>query len=452
MGGFRRFSHRLAAVAAVALLAGIHPHLISSRAAGAEGASVVRGTVKDMDGTPLEGVEVGMSPIGKESKPYVVKTRNDGTFVYPFLPYNKQKYSVEFKKEGYKVRKIKIVSRQPQTSADKGEGQLIQEDEGTVGPQQQIPPVNAKPGGTVHIEIAMASREYLDKLAQAQADAASGSQPPSGSSAPGTPQQRGGVERKLDPIEEAQQLASDRKFDEATEVLKKSIQEQPTAEKWFALGKVRTRADDPEGAKSALARAAALDPQLRGAHFLLGKLYSDEGRTSEAIAEMDKERALGPDDTNTLRALGILYMQGGRKDDAIKLYERMTAQPNADPELMARLAGLYGATGNYPKAEAIYRKILESNPGEADAVYLKLGRAIMNQSNVGEDDRKRAADAFQRALEVNPSNARAHLDLAYVLLGLGDVAQAKEHMKKFLELQPNGPEAASVRTQLKELG
>src|SRR5437867_4060564 len=181
MGGFRRFSHRLAAVAAVALLAGIHPHLTSSRASGVEGASVVRGTVKDMDGNPLEGVEVGMSPIGKESKPYVVKTRNDGTFVYPFLPYNKQKYSVEFKKEGYKVRKIKIVSRQPQTSADKGEGQLIQEDEGTVGPQQQIPPVNAKPGGTVHIEIAMASREYLDKLAQAQADAASGSQPPSGS-------------------------------------------------------------------------------------------------------------------------------------------------------------------------------------------------------------------------------------------------------------------------------
>ncbi len=451
MGGFRRFSHRLAAVAAVALLAGIHPHLISSRAAGAEGASVVRGTVKDMDGTPLEGVEVGMSPIGKESKPYVVKTRNDGTFVYPFLPYNKQKYSVEFKKEGYKVRKIKIVSRQPQTSADKGEGQLIQEDEGTVGPQQKIPPVNAKPGGTVHIEIAMASQEYLDKLAQAQADAASGLTP-AGPAASATPQQRGGVERKLDPIEEAQQLASDRKFDEATEVLKKSIQEQPTAEKWFALGKVRTRADDSEGAKSALARAAALDPQLRGAHFLLGKLYSDEGRTSEAIAEMDKELALGPDDTNTLRALGILYMQGGRKDDAIKLYERMTARPNADPELMARLAGLYGATGNYPKAEAIYRKILESNPGEADAVYLKLGRAIMNQSNVGEDDRKRAADAFQRALKVNPSNARAHLDLAYVLLGLGDVAQAKEHMKKFLELQPNGPEAASVRTQLKELG
>src|SRR5262249_57192737 len=99
----------------------------------------------------------------------------------------------------------------------------------------------------------------------------------------------------------------------------------------------------------------------------------------------------------------------------------------------------------------LYRKILDMNPGQADSVYLRIGRSIMNGANVGLEERKRAADAFQRALQANPSNAKAHLELAYVLIGLNDLPGARDHMKRYLELQPSAPDAPEIRQQLKDL-
>lgn len=450
----------VAATLAAALVSGaiLLPGLVSPARAGAAGPSTeVRGTVKDMEGKALEGIEVQMVQIDSTAKPFVAKTRKDGGFVFPFLPYHttgkdmgrdKPSYNVVFVADGLHPAKIHIVSRAPQSVADKGEGQKFQDDEGTLKPGDKLPPIFIKPGGTVRIEVSLAPQSFFGAAA-APAAAAAG-----GSAAPGGPAAGGGAAAAATPQisghDQARLLASQGKFPEAIAEMDKSIQESPTAEKWLDLGKMKMKAQDNDGAKAAFARASGLDPNTRGAHFLLGKLYNDEGRTDQAIVEMEKEQALDPTDLSTQRALGALYHNAKRTPDAIAIFEKVIAvEPDSDT--LARLAGLQAETGNFKRSEELYRKILEMNPGQADAVYMKIGRSVMSQENLGTDERKRAADAFERALQANPSNAKAHIELAYVLLGLGDIPKAKDHMKRYLELEPNAKDATDVRAQLKDL-
>ena len=431
-----------AAAFALAVLAGS-----SAVQAATFGSAEVRGVVKDMDGKPLEGVEVSFTAAGKAAAPLKVKTHKDGTFVFPFLPWEKDKYDAEFTMPGYRVRKIKIMSRQKRSVADRGEGMVIQENEGVIGLDQNIPLVDARPGGIVHIEVGMATEDYFRQMAEAQAA--------SQAAQSGTAGQEEGV-KALDPLDQARYLAATGKTEEATQVLQKAIEAGPSAALWLEMAKIRMKGEDSSGAKAALARATTLDTDQveiqKNVHLMLGKLYNDEGRTPEAITEFEEALKIVPDDMDALRNLGILYPQVDRRKDAIAMYEKLAAQPDADVEVLARLAGLHNDNGDYGQAEALYRRILEMNPGQADATWLKVGLSIMNQPNVGEAERKRAAEAFKKAIDANPSNARAHIELAYVLIGLGDAAEAKSHLKKFIELQPDSPEAKDARDLLKELG
>jgi tetratricopeptide (TPR) repeat protein len=409
-------------------------------------AARVEGTIKDMDGRPLKDVEVEFTPMGKAAKPFVVKSRKDGAFLFPFLPYNKEMYTVAFKKEGFKVRKIKIVSRQPLGPNDL-KGMLIQDDQGTIGIEQKIPLVNAKPGGKVVMEIGMVTDGFFEQMAAqkaAQRAAAEGG----GQPAPPPPESL----PPADPLLAARQLSSQGQHEEADTLLSEAVAEEPSAERWHELGRIRDRAGNSAGAKAALSRAAGLEPDRQGVHLLLAKIYNDEGRIDQAVEEAEKERAVAPDDSRTLRVLASLYSQAGRTDDAIAAYEELTSQPDADPAMLSRLASLYGKKGDYAKSEEVYRRVVEADPENADATYFKIGLSIINQANLGQEERESAAAAFQKAIEANPSHDQAHLELAYVLLGLGKIPEAKTHLKKFLEISPKDPKAPEVRAQLKDLG
>ena len=263
-----------AALAVAALLTAATTTEIRA-ARGAEGAAEVRGTVKDMDGNPLEGVEVQMTPVGKDAKPSIVKTRKDGTFVFPFLAYNKDRYQLGFVKEGFRIRKIHIVSRQPQSTADRGEGQIFQDDEGTVGPDQKIPPVNAKPGGHVKIEAGLAPQQFFEQMAEAAA-AAKAATASAASGAPAPPP-------RMSALDEARLLSSQGKYAEAAAAMEKSLQEEATGDKWLELGKIRMRTADTDGAKAAFARAAGLDPAIRGSRPPPGPYRSHQSGNSHGV-------------------------------------------------------------------------------------------------------------------------------------------------------------------------
>ncbi|HYL16824.1 MAG TPA: tetratricopeptide repeat protein, partial [Terriglobales bacterium] len=69
-------------------------------------------------------------------------------------------------------------------------------------------------------------------------------------------------------------------------------------------------------------KAAALDPKLPLAHFLLGELYLFKSRIPEAIAEFQKELVINPGHAATYYKLADAYSRIQKFDDAERLLQR----------------------------------------------------------------------------------------------------------------------------------
>ena len=86
--------------------------------------------------------------------------------------------------------------------------------------------------------------------------------------------------------------------------------------------------------------------------------------------------------------------------------------------------------GELARAQAIYRKVLELQPGHFDALY--LSGVIAAQTNVPQQ----AVELIGRALEINPDNAAAHYTLGNVLLALKKFDDALASFDRSIQLNP----------------
>jgi len=59
-----------------------------------------------------------------------------------------------------------------------------------------------------------------------------------------------------------------------------------------------------------------------------------------------------------------------------------------------------------------------------------------------------AAKVYRQVLDLQPDNAEAHYKLGLSLLSAEDTSTAVTHLKRFLELAPEHPEAAAARDML----
>lgn len=98
-------------------------------------------------------------------------------------------------------------------------------------------------------------------------------------------------------------------------------------------------------AEEMLRSALALDPQLPGAHYQLGKLALDAGRLPEAIDHLERAAKLDPQSGSTHFALSRAYRRAGQKDKAaqeMELYEKLKQQqepmdaPTENPAAQSR--------------------------------------------------------------------------------------------------------------------
>jgi len=97
---------------------------------------------------------------------------------------------------------------------------------------------------------------------------------------------------------------------------------------------------------------------------------------------------------------------------------------------------------NRQNAITAFRLATNYDPGFADA-FAAYGVSITNSSRVDHgldyaDARRTAFDAFNRALEIDPDNARAHSGLGwYYLDSQPDIDRSLVHVERALELAPN---------------
>ncbi len=96
-------------------------------------------------------------------------------------------------------------------------------------------------------------------------------------------------------------------------------------------------------------------------------------------------------------------------------------------------------SGAPQEAEALCRRLLEAEPGNAEALDL-LGQLKLQAGQAAD-----AADLFRRALESLPSDPQRHFNLALALLQLQDFAAAERACGGALDLAPGHADALFAR-------
>lgn len=165
---------------------------------------------------------------------------------------------------------------------------------------------------------------------------------------------------------------------------------------------------------------------------------------NKAGAEAKFLEAVGknPDLPQGWQALATLAYE---KKDWAKTIEYGQKAVDLDPTLTKMYAIMSAAaaqTGDKKAAAEWQAKYEEANPETPEALYNK-GIDAYNKKKI-----KDAEAMLLKAVEAKPDFALAHFWLGMASFNLNKKAAAKEHLEKYLELEPEGTEAATAKELL----
>jgi tetratricopeptide (TPR) repeat protein len=209
------------------------------------------------------------------------------------------------------------------------------------------------------------------------------------------------------------------------------------------LGEVTTKdvalsAGSASGPVAAAGPAVVAKPDPGVTAYNEGAALANDGKLPEAIAKMEEAVAAKPDLTAGYEALAKLYLRTKNYDKAIDRANKALEIDTDNQDMFSILADSYTAKGDKTKA-AEYRKKL---PADATALFNEAARLI----NTGKDGE--AVPLLKSAIVANDKFAQAYYELGMIYVRTQKNADAKTNLQKYLELEPNGKDAATAKEML----
>jgi len=171
------------------------------------------------------------------------------------------------------------------------------------------------------------------------------------------------------------------------------------------------------------------------AHYNLGILLAEQGKTSEAIDHYNKALQVKTDYVNIYINLGVALAKQGRLEEAIGHYHQalqiMPDHPNAHNNLGNALA----RQGKVEEAASHYLEALRIKPNHAEAHY-NLGLLLAEQGKV-----EQAISHYSEVLRITPNHLDAHINLGVELAKQGRLQEAVSHFSKALQIKPDDTKA-----------
>jgi len=159
-------------------------------------------------------------------------------------------------------------------------------------------------------------------------------------------------------------------------------------------------------------RLAACVVTLAGALFATAPVTAQSDELQEAsqlFKQRQFDRALDrvdvylkskPRDARGRFLKGLIFVEQGKPDDAIKVFTELTQEFPELPEPYNNLAVLYASQGQYDKARSALEMAIRTHPSYATA-----------HENLGDIYAKMASQAYDKALQLDKSNATAQTKL-----------------------------------------
>jgi len=160
----------------------------------------------------------------------------------------------------------------------------------------------------------------------------------------------------------------------------------------------------------AVATGTARAEELQDASRLL-----KAGQHQQALDHVNKALAAKPRDPQARFLKGLILTEKGNTREALEIFQKLTQDYPELPEPYNNLAVIYASQGQYDKARGSLEQSIRTHPSYATAY-----------ENLGDVYAKLASQAYDKALQLDSSNAGAQNKLALVrdLVGVAPRASA----------------------------
>lgn len=179
----------------------------------------------------------------------------------------------------------------------------------------------------------------------------------------------------------------------------------------------------------------ALNPQAWMAHYNLGKLAADAGRSDDALRHYRDALRARPDYPEAWNNLGTQLRDRGEIPDAIVAFENAIRFKPTHHAAHNNLAAVHASTGRFAEAISHVETALRLNPRFAPA-HRNRGHILTRTGRTGE-----ALASFRRALELQPDFPECENDLGVALAATGLFDDALSSFRRALQRRPDYPEA-----------
>ncbi|MCZ6632236.1 MAG: tetratricopeptide repeat protein [bacterium] len=201
------------------------------------------------------------------------------------------------------------------------------------------------------------------------------------------------------------------RYTEAAEAYQKAIQRDSTfADAHFKLGLILYGKSQYQGAIDALKTAIQNRTSFRRIHFRLGDIFISQERYDDAAEQFQTALRVEPNYILSYYKFGFCLQALGQEEEALKTYQRY-AELSTD----------------------------DSRP------YFQTGEIYLRR-----DMKKDALTAFQNALSLNSVHVPTRLRLAYLYADLKTFDKAILELQTALRLQPDHPDAESLRKDIQK--
>lgn len=219
-----------------------------------------------------------------------------------------------------------------------------------------------------------------------------------------------------------------------------AIEQRPdSADGYVGLARAYQGENRAADAERTYRRAIAAEPGYWQPYAAYGSFLVSAGRPTDAAVQLRRLVELAPDNASALTNLGAALQLGGDAHGAAEAYEQsLSIQPTA--MAYSNVGVSYYYLGRYDDAIAMFRRATGLSP-DVSLFWMNLGDALAVRTAGASDARqayRRAVQAAQKALAINPRSADERAQLAASCAALGDRACADDAIRAALEVQPEG--------------
>jgi tetratricopeptide (TPR) repeat protein len=222
------------------------------------------------------------------------------------------------------------------------------------------------------------------------------------------------------------------RLDDARKTLDEAAQIPPNSVPLLLdLAHVADDQKDYTGALGYLAHARELEPQNASIHFFWGMVCVQMNLAEEAYQAMKKAVSLDPDNAYYNYALGAVALERADGREAIPYFQKYCQLKPNDPRGRLALGSAYFASHDDDSAQKIIVTVADNSETAAGAHYY-LGRIANQKGNYPE-----AVAQLEMALKIHPNYADAYAERGLVKLKQKDFTGAKIDLQKALEINPD---------------